>query len=265
MDPRKKKRLKAKMRVTALITAAYQETAHKSKKRSCWRYCGWPQFGYGAFVVMLCLGITLIILGGVFTKIDLYILGGVFVVGSLIFLIMVCAPGENCGRNKRVVGDASAEVKQEVVEMESETPRPVRKPLQFTGKKLSFLRSVLGNAVQQETVNRRLSSDVQNTDRSWVKMVENQQAMYRKTKATIEEEPKRLSEFQNDTKEEPGKDSKIAEYFQNNTKDDIKIENETINAPGTVNDPLSDSKDDFTETTTTDNNVLRDREDEGKF
>ena len=258
MDPRKKKRLKAKMRVTALITAAYHESAQKSKPSSCWRYCGWPLFGYAACIVMLCLGVTVIILGGVFTKIDLFILGVVFIVGSLVLLIIVCAPGENCGRKRRVCGESSADLKDDVNEIEQHTPRPVRKPLQYTGKRTSFLRSVLGNAVQHETASRRMSSDTQTTDRSWVKVVESQQAKYRKTKATIEEEPKKLSECQNDAKQDTNNYSSV--HFQNNGNDDIKIAHETINALGTVTELQSDSKDELKETT----HVLRDREDEGK-
>ena len=261
MDLRTKQRVMGKMRVTALITAAYKESAQKSKPSSCWRYCGWVMFGYAACIVMLCLGITVIILGGVFTKTGLYILGGVFVVGSVVLFVIVCAPGESCGRKRRVAGESSANLKEEAIEIEQETPKVVHKtPLPHAGKRLSF-RSAFNHAIQQETGSRRLSTDSKTLDRSWVKAVESQQAKSRMTKSTIEEEPEQLSKNQNQNKQESVSYSNQTVSFKDNANDDIKIEYETVESPRTDTDHLSDSKDAFKETT----QVPNDRNDEGKL
>lgn len=208
MDSIRRKRLQAKLRMAAVVTATYEDTK-TTKKLNCCRHCNWIKFGYIVFVVMLCLGVALLIVGGVCSITGLLILGGVFVVGSFVFLSVVCAPSINCGRHNRVNG-----VTNEITEHVEITPERPR--VMLTRKRPSFLKGILASAVSQETKKRSSISEVQSFDRSWVKMVEKQQAKSSRPKSAIEEEPNTTVEIDNQTEANVQK-------FQNETTDDRKV------------------------------------------
>ena len=182
-------KMKARAKAAALITSPRKDTQHVKKKRTtCCSCCSWLNFGYASFIVILSLGLSLMIVGGVFSRNEVLILGGVFIIGSFVFLAVVCAPGRRCiccGPDNRVTNG----VNEVITQREDETDAPVKK-LERTGKRLSFLRGAFMNAAHEAKSQRSASvTQVQKFDRSWVKKVESQ-TRYNEKRSTIEEESK---------------------------------------------------------------------------
>ena len=207
----KRKRRMARLRAFVAMTSP-EKLPHVKKRVLC-SCCSWLKFGVITFIIMLCLGVSLLIAGGILMKIDVLILGGVFVVGSFVFFCVIFSPYRascnccNCCPNGNRITDTIIEETPHTVQELKEKPM-----LEKTGKRLSF-RSALNKTIQTEVSPRSLSSSTtssrkQSFDRSWVKMVE------RKAKSTdvIKEET-----IDEDTRIS---DSRTSDH------DNLKIENE---------------------------------------